>query len=69
MCGTCVSIYTEGQYQYCEDTSDTTLIEIYVVTLEYGCNPFRSASIPQWNEISIANVIAALMLMLSLNGP
>ena len=45
--------------QYCDDTSDTALIENNEVAPDWDCYSFWSDSIV-FNESSIANVIAAL---------
>ena len=54
--------------QLCDDTSDTVVIENNGVTPEWGCNPFSCDSII-FNENSITSVIAALTLMLGVDGP
>ena len=61
------SIYTEHQYQCCDDASDTSLIENIGVAPEWGCNQIWSNSIVI-NEISITIVITALTLTLNVDG-
>ena len=56
------------QNQRCDDTSDATLNEINEVTPKWVATPFSSYSI-DFNERSIASVIAVLMLTLGISGP
>ena len=61
-------IYNKCQHQHSDDTCDSILIENNGFNPEWGCNPFLSDSII-FNENRIASIIAALMLMLGVNGP
>ena len=54
--------------QLWDDVSDSLLIENNGVASEWGCNPFWSNCIV-FNQTSMASVIAALMLILSLEDP
>ena len=62
------AIYTKHQRQHCDDACDSALIENNRVAPEWVCNPFSSNS-TVFNEDRITSVIAALTLMLDVNGP
>ena len=61
-------IYTKRQRERCDDACDCVLIENNRVASEWVCNPFSSDS-TVFNENRIASVIAALTLVLGVNGP
>ena len=61
-------VYTKRQRQHCDDACDSVLIENNRVAPEWSCNPFSSNS-TVFNENRITSVIAALTLMLGVNGP
>ena len=56
--------FIKRQRQLCDDTSDNVLIKNNGVTPDRDCNPFLSDSI-----VFNRRVVAALMLMLGVNGP
>ena len=52
-------VYTKGQYQCCDNTSDTVLTKSNGVASERDCNPFLGDSIV-FNEDSIASIITVV---------
>ena len=63
-----MNLYTERQRQRCNEASDTALIENNGVTPKWVATPFWSDSIV-FNENSIASIVTALTLRLSVNWP